>query len=41
MSATALDPLVTERPAAVRLRDVGKTFRQRRRETPALPAAGS
>jgi NitT/TauT family transport system ATP-binding protein len=36
MSATALDPPVTERPAAVRLRDVGKTFRQRRRETPAL-----
>jgi NitT/TauT family transport system ATP-binding protein len=36
MSATALDPPVTERPAAVRLRDVDKTFRQRRRETPAL-----
>ncbi|GAB2855402.1 ABC transporter ATP-binding protein [Actinoallomurus bryophytorum] len=36
MSATALDPPVTERPAAVRLRGVGKTFRQRRRETPAL-----
>jgi NitT/TauT family transport system ATP-binding protein len=36
MSAIVEDPPVTERPAAVRLRDVGKTFRQRRRETRAL-----
>jgi NitT/TauT family transport system ATP-binding protein len=30
------DPPVTDRPAAVRLHDVGKTFRQRRRATTAL-----
>jgi NitT/TauT family transport system ATP-binding protein len=36
VSAAVEDPPVTERPAAVRLRDVGKTFRQRRRQTTAL-----
>jgi NitT/TauT family transport system ATP-binding protein len=36
VSATVEDPPVTDRPAAVRLRDVGKTFRRRRRETTAL-----
>ena len=36
MSATVEDPPVTDRPAPVRLRDVGKTFRRRRRETAAL-----
>ena len=36
MSVTVEDPPVTERPTAVRLRDVGKTFRQRRRQTTAL-----
>jgi NitT/TauT family transport system ATP-binding protein len=36
MSATVDDPAVTHRPAAVRLREVGKAFRRRRRETVAL-----
>jgi NitT/TauT family transport system ATP-binding protein len=36
MSATVTDPPVTERPAALRLHDVGKTFRRRRRATTAL-----
>jgi NitT/TauT family transport system ATP-binding protein len=36
MSTAVEDPLVTEQPAAVRLRDVGKTFRQRKRQTVAL-----
>ncbi|MEV5748846.1 ABC transporter ATP-binding protein [Actinoallomurus sp. NPDC052308] len=36
MNAVVEERPITERPSAVRLRDVGKTFRGRRRRTPAL-----